>query len=64
MFESLKTLLATSITGHHQDGIIDAIVLGIIALVAVVSYFISRSLLHLLDKLVARTSTKNRRHPP
>lgn len=58
MFESLKTLLATSITGPHQDGIIDAIVLGIIALVAVVSYFISRSLLHLLDKLVARTSTK------
>lgn len=58
MFESLKTLLATSITGPHQDGIIYAIVLGIIALVAVVSYFISRSLLHLLDKLVARTSTK------
>lgn len=58
MFESLKTLLAASVTGPHQEAIIDAIVLCMIAVVAVVSYFICRSLLHLLDRLVARTPTK------
>lgn len=58
MFESLKILLANSITGPNQAEIIDGIVLASIAVVAVVSYYICRSLLHLLDKLVAHSSTK------
>lgn len=57
MIATIKDLLSQTITGPYQSGLIDTTVLLLIAVVAVVSYFIAKGLLYLIDKAVKRTPT-------
>lgn len=58
MFESVKTFLAQITGGPAQGAMVDTIVLIGILLVAVVTYFVTKGLLYLLDAAVNRTPTE------